>query len=216
MARGEQASNKTYFKIGYENNDKDNGKPFFGEQKKINDKWESVTKDTFLEGHLMAIKKSSYDYRGKPQYTFEMLINGGDENYALQMNYGFFTRSILNSLATIENFGATKIKMEIYRNKDGFISVAVKNTTNDPDGERTDWLMPHTDLPKTDDPRWLNSFAYFIDLIHKRLEDEVGVPTNDSESTNVFTEKLAETIDAPIEKSEAPAGGNDPVDKLPF
>lgn len=201
MARGTQTSNKTYFKIGYENNDKDNGKPFFGEQKKVNDKWESVTQDGFLEGHLKEIKKSSYDYRGKPQYTFEMLIDGGEENYALQLNYGFFTRSILNSLATIENFGEAKIKMEIYRNGDGYVTVATKNTTNDPKGERTDWLLPHADLPKTEDPKWNDSFSYFIDLIHKRLEDEIGVPTNN-------VDVLANAIDAPKP--------NEDVDDLPF
>lgn len=206
MARGTKQSNKTYFKIGYENNDKDNGQPFFGEQKKEGDKWVVIAQDTFLEGYVKELKKSSYEYKNKPQYTFELVLDGGDENYALQLNYGFFTRNILNSLATIEDLGATKIKLEIWRNKDGFVTVGVKNTTVNPDGERTEWLLQQDKLPKTDEPKWLGSFDYFIDIIKQRLELTQGVPTDDKIA------ELAESIDA------IPSTDNDSeeVDDLPF
>jgi hypothetical protein len=185
MARGTQVSNKTFFKISYEKNaqgaiDKDSGKPFFAEQRKEGDNWISVSEDTFLEGHIIGIKKDSYDYKNKPQYTFELVINGGEENYVLQMNYGYFTRNILNSLATIEDFQATKLRLEIWRNKEGFVTVGVKNSTHDPKGERTEWLLKQNTLPKSDDPKWLASFDYFINMISQRLEDQTGVPTSNT------------------------------------
>lgn len=231
MARGSKQSNKTYFKVSYEKNangvvDKDNGRPLFAEQKKEGDNWINASEDTFLEGYIIGISKSSYEYKNKPQYTFEILINGGEENYALQLNYGFFTRNILNSIATIEDLAATKLRLEIWRNKNGFVTVGVKNSTHNPDGDRTEWLLKQDALPKTDDPKWLPSFDYFIDIIEKRLEMSTGVPTDDSvnqlaeamgaenpmEMEQEFTQRKA----AETEKATQPTSETDKVDDLPF
>lgn len=219
MPRGtDESTSKTYFKITYENNDKDNGRPYFAEQKKVNGDWKGVSDDKFLEGHVIGIKKDQYEYRGKPQYTFEIIIDGGDETYALQLNYGYFTRNILNSIAAIDDLGKTKLKLDIYRNKDGFVTVAVKNTTNNPEGEKTEWLLDHTKLPKNGTEKWLDSFTYFIDAIADNLPKPVEGLSQDVEMDAPMqvpenVEKLADAIDADIEKKPK---DDSAVDDLPF
>lgn len=175
MARGTETSSKTYFKINYENKDKDGGKPFFSEQKKVGENWEGISKDTFLEGFITGVSQDSYEYRGKPQNTFELTINGGDETYNLQLNFGYFTRSILNSLAGVSDLGKSKIRLEIYRNQQGFVNVAVKDTTTDPKGVRTDWAIPNMDLPKKETEKWLPSFTHFIGVIKGKIPENSEV-----------------------------------------
>lgn len=208
MPRGEQISNKTYFKIGYENNDKDNGKPFFSEQKKQGNEWISVSQDTFLEGELIGVSKSSYEYKNKLQHVFELLIDGGDENYALQLNYGYFTRSILNSLASVPSFGNVKIRLEIWRNKDGYVTVVVKYDTQ----ERIDWLLPNDKLPKLDDEKWLGSFDYFIGVISGNIPKKEKSEDHDPFSDEALSQeqKFAE------QKAEQQAPPPDEEDDLPF
>jgi hypothetical protein len=229
MARGTQSSNKTYFKIAYEGNDKDNGQPFFSEQKKEGDNWVGISKDTFLEGKIIGISQGSYEYKNKPQYTFEIIIDGGDENYALQLNFGYFTRSILNSLAPITDLNGTKLRLEIWRNKDGYVTVAVKNSTVNPDGEKTEWLMDHKKLPKLDEPKWLESFTYFINVITANLPTGeaagLGVVKMDGDNTEMIAETLEMTEEdktiegmtegAPTTEKKIAQNGEE-VDDLPF
>jgi len=212
MPRGEQTSNKTYFKVAYENNNKDKGNPFFAEQKKIGNEWTGVSHDTFLEGKVIGISKNSYEYKNETQYTFELLINGGDENYALQLNYGYFPRNILNSIASIKDLANTSIRLEIYRNKDGYVNVAVKNTTNKHEGERTDWLLEVNKLPKLKDEKWEDSFNYLIDIIKDNLlKSTAESPEMGAQNDNPIEEPQVESSkpkQKPLEEMED--------DDLPF
>lgn len=172
MPRGVQESNNVFFNITYENNDRDNGKPFFSEMKKSGDVWEPISQDTFLEGKLIKIEKSSYDYKkGKQtltQNTFKLKIDGGDETYSVDFNYNYYTRSMLNALSSIEDFSNTTVKISIYRNKDGFVSIY---TTAD--GEKSEWTIQPAKLPGKDDKKWLNSFDHFIDTINSNIPEQV-------------------------------------------
>lgn len=214
MPRGKQESNKTYFKVAYENNNKDKGQPFFAEQKKVGDEWKGISEDTFLEGKIVGISNSSYEYKGEKQHVFELIINGGEENYALQLNYGYFTRSILNSIAPITDLANTELRLEIYRNKEGYTTVAVKAN-----GDRTDWLIPNKQLPASGEEKWNASFEHFIGIIKENIpKEKEPVGLKDKVDMDLPVEKLAEAIDAekPEDINKSDTEDNIDPDSLPF
>jgi hypothetical protein len=209
MARGTQESNKVFFKIDYENKDRDNGKPFFAEQKKVNGEWTSTGNDTYLQGILKSIKSSSYEYtKGKKkmtQHTFTVEINGGDEVYSLDLNYSYYSRSLLNSLSSVKDFSVADVKISVYRNKEDFV-----NLYTEVDGERTEWTIPPSKLPKKEDDKWLGSFDYFINMINDAIPNDPIEML--SESLHLETEAAINASS----KSQNVEVGDDEDDDLPF
>ncbi len=173
MARGKSDNNKIYFKLQYENNDKDNGRPFFAEQKKVDGVWKGVTQDEYIEGKVLSVASSSYEYKKKTQYTYCLVMEDGEEVYSIEFGYGYFSRSILNSIASIKDLGDAVIRLEVYRNRDGFVNVAVKR-----DGDRTDWALEAKSLPKSEDEKWNGSFDYFIGLITNNIPEKKETADN--------------------------------------
>lgn len=160
-------SNIKYLKVVYENKDKDNGKPAFGVMEKVNDAWVVGQTDTTLSGRLIGIEKSSYEYKSKPQYQFKLKIQDDTDTFSLDLGYSFFSRNILNSISTIGKLETVDLEINIWRNKEGFVTVGVKAN-----GEKTEWKLKQSDLPKSDEPKWLASFDYFIDLITPNLSTD--------------------------------------------
>jgi len=216
MARGKQESNVIFFKVAYENNDKDAGKPFFAEQVKKGDSWVDSGDDTFLEGRVIGIEKGSYEYKkGKKtltQNTFKLKLDGGGETYVIGFNYNYYSRNILNTIAAIDDLGSAVVKMSVYRNKDGFVSIYT--TVN---GEKTDWAIDAKKLPSNEDDKWEASFDHFIDTISANIPakvDGLGGSFDDAVDS-VAAEMRAHTEAANRRASKDDVVVDDPQD-LPF
>ena len=200
MARGTaQQSNKLMFKVAYENNKPKSGKPFFAEMVKNGDNWEPQGEDTFLEGKLVGIEKSSYVYEGDTNYTFKLIIDGGDETYSLELNYSYYTRSLLNSLSSITDFGLGTINISIYRNSKGYTTLMVRYSAGE-----CDWTIPFDKLPPVGDDKWIPSFDHFIGLIAKAIPEQLGGGSDDSMPNNMELE--TEHAEAVEEKKAAKKG----------
>lgn len=216
MARGKQESSVVFFKVAYEDGNRETGKPYFAEQKKEGDSWLDSGDDTFLEGRVIGIEKGSYEYKkGKKtltQNTFKIKIDGGEEVYVIGFNYNYYSRNILNTIAAIQDLGSAVIKMSVYRNKDGFVSVY---TTVD--GEKTDWAIDAKKLPANDDAKWEASFDHFIDTISSNIPKQVDGLGGSFESA---VEEVDAEMDAHTKAAEKKSSKESVVveedDDLPF
>ena len=196
MARGKNESNKTYFKVDYDNGKPKTGNPYFAEQVKVNGSWVGQGEDTFLEGRLVGIKQSEYMYDNEVKKTFELTIDGGDEFYSIQFNFAYFTRGLLNSLASIKDFSSKSVKISVYRNKDGYTSFFTEFG-----GDKTDWLLENDKLPKHDDGKWNESFDYLIKTIKEAIEvnknNKTNEPNSDASSMSIEQEAAVKASNEP-------------------
>lgn len=191
MGLTSSTSNIKYVKVAYEGGDKDAGKPSFGVVGKKNDKWEVIETGTSISGKIIGIEKDQYEYRNKPQYQYKLKIQDGSDIFSLELGYGFFSRSLLNSISGIGDLSGKVITLSIYRSKKDFVTIYttyVEETDKGVSGseQRAEWELKPENLPGTDDDKWLDSFDYFINKIQGCLApEEINQEKSDSSNFQV-------------------------------
>ena len=105
---------------------------------------EEIERFDAIEGVLSAINVRSVDIKGEPTQFLDLIIEDGGETYALstQLNGGV-SRSILLSLASVQNFVGARVAINPYLSKDGeHTNVAVRVN-----GQKVSWVVSVDKLP---------------------------------------------------------------------
>ena len=191
MARGTSSNEFVFIKKVDIEDDNNLKVPHWGLQEKKGGEWKITETYNYISGQLIGIEKGSYEYKkGKKTFTqhqFIMLLKDGDEKMKVSINYSYMSRGILNSLASVENFGGKVVKLTLYTNKDEF--GACYTTV---DGERVEWNLNPKDLPGHDDAKWVASFDYFINKIVDVIPKEEVEVLDDIDDVIAEAEKEAE------------------------
>ena len=215
MGLSTKNTNIKYVKVIYENNDKDKGKPSFGIQGKVEGIWKVVEQGDNLSGKIIGIEKDSYEFKGKPQRLFKLKVQDNDMNYSLDLGYGYYSRNVLNSLASIGDLTGHLIEFSVYRNKKDYVSIWVTN-----DGEKTEWDLDAKELPGTDDEKWDESFDYFINKISKNLApDEIstlGDTTKIEDIEYETPENSPDNKEESVQEEQSEEQEQKEADDLPF
>ena len=90
----------------------------------------------WILGYLYKVEKSDYPYKGETKQALKMYFKSGEDTYVLGGTYTSIMRSIINSLAGADAFGA--ILLRLYVNKTGFPSIWCQNVA-DPMDWKYNW-----------------------------------------------------------------------------
>lgn len=227
MGLSDKKPNQKFVKVVYENGDYKAGAPSFGIMGKIGGKWEVAERGNNLTGFVVGIETDAYQHRNVWQHQVKLKLQSDGENYSLELGYGYYSRNVLNSLAGVGDLSGKEIEFSIYRNKEDYVSIFVKAN-----GEKVDWAVEASKLPKDDDPKWMSSFDYLIEQIKGCLApaDESGASFAPVEAGDPIgaTEPAGPTttpkpvMDLPPENetpppTSVPEGGiGNELDDLPF
>lgn len=120
-------------------------KPYFSvTQRNEEGKYVETTRATSVCGALTGLRVSESSYQGTPYSRIAISLSDKGENYVLDLRHNISTRSLFNSLFSFQNKGA--LSVEIYRNKAGYTSYALKEN-----GEALHWKHKLEDLPKVEE-----------------------------------------------------------------
>lgn len=88
--------------------------PFFSvTQKDENGKYPEIKQVNSVSGHLVGIKKESYEWEGEKVNTFKLEMRDGDEVYIVTFGYNMISRNMLNCLAACENISTVELKVYV-------------------------------------------------------------------------------------------------------
>lgn len=178
-------SNKTNeFKFINITNDDADDQRFFGLMDKKGDDWIVIDKFRNFDGNLLDIASGSYNYeKGKKTITqpkVTLTFNSNDQSYKIDMNYNYLTRSVLNSLCSIESFGGREVSLTLDRKGD-FDKCYVNL-----DGEKTSWKYANSDLPLQDGKRntqFNDAITDMIKEVKSNLKEVESAPPPTEEPT---------------------------------
>lgn len=188
--------------------------PFFGINEKVDGEWK--IKETFkhFNGLMKDIDLSSYPWENQVVDTVKMTFDDVGQKYVVEagLNTGIM-RSLLNSLCNCEKIG--EVSMDLYLNKEGYASIAIKNSD-----ERTDWKYKKEDFPvvqKNKKGVVIDDEAYieFLRGLVKEVKDQLASQNSGSNKS----ESQAENRGSKMELSVDDSGDGKMVkgnDNLPF
>lgn len=164
-------------------------------------KWEDKETHNSFSGYLMDIETKDFEFQGNPGTT---LITKWKDNsgatFQIEQNFKIgISRSLINSLAGIDNFG--EIAMSLYTNKKGYASIWVKN-----DGQDVNWHTKVEDLPKPeplknkkgeiisyDDSDATEFYLGLVKLIKQKVDDG-GLPVGNEERVTPSAKQVAASM----------------------
>lgn len=203
-----------YVKTNFEEKNAD---PTFIVTAKKDGEYVEVKRGSRVSGTLLKIEKDSYEYKGKPIPKFKLKMKDGDEVMVVEFKYNLISRSILNALLSIIDFG--KISITLVKGKK-FSQAFVNN-----DEATARWKYQYDELRdkvvKKDngdnDYTKLNEFfAEQIDVINSRLNISEDLLKDVNISAKESAEGLADDFPE-IDRSEiAPLEKSSGIDDLPF
>ena len=91
-------------------------KPYFSFRKKTGDKeYTEVAKDTSFSGTLAKVLTHEREYQGVKSPRVKIIFEDGDDSYILDMSYTILSRSLFNSLLSLESM--EELILQIYQTK---------------------------------------------------------------------------------------------------
>lgn len=139
----------------------------------------------FVAGKLTKIVERSQEINGKTIVFYDFLIENSGVKYKLStIKDSNNSRSIINSLLSVENLAIAEIKISPYENKNGFTNISVYAN-----GQKTDWCVASEQLPKIEEVKLKNgnvvrdsgelvaTFERFVDELNARLNRELDPRT---------------------------------------
>jgi len=144
---GSDSNNKLLtFKLKTKNVDK----PYFEVKSKVDGKWTVLPeKPTNVEGDLVKVEVTEEEYEGNVSDKVKLYLADDQrgETYLLDLYLTFTTRSLFNSLLSLEKF--ENVKIGVYNTKpndQGKVYPAISLRQGD---NRVDWKYSKDQLPKT-------------------------------------------------------------------
>jgi hypothetical protein len=143
---GVQSDKKLYVLNLVEKTENEAVKPYFKvlEKNEETEKWvDTGNQITDITGDLASVSVSSFEYKGDEIKKVNLLIvdEEAKEAYLIGLSFKTASRSLLNSLLSLENNKGVTIK--VYRNKKG--KVSFYTTQN---GDRVAWKFAIEELPQ--------------------------------------------------------------------
>lgn len=130
---------------------KDLDKPYFSFVSKVEGKYIEVAQASSFTGTITEVKSGSFDYKGIPTPTITITMADGDEVYVFDQTFSIASRSVFNSLLSLESMEQITIQIyltkpnEKYGNK-RFRQISLRQGEN---GDLVEWKYSIEDLPKT-------------------------------------------------------------------
>ena len=144
-AKTNSGSNKRFYSLKAKTSDSDPN-PYIGRQEKGESGWQIAEKFNSIEGRLISIAHSSYEYQGEQKTKIIIGLDDGHEEMSLEGNFNSLVYSIINSIAGTNNLGNIEINVWLSKeivNGKNYPKCAVKN-----DGEKTKWKYDWNNVPK--------------------------------------------------------------------
>ena len=119
--------------------------PAFILTEKVGESYVKSDPCNYIQGELVDIKKSSYEWEKRKVYQVELLIYDPEDGstYKVEMGYGGLTRSILNSLISVPDYSDIKIRVYRYTRKTDGKEIAgaqvIFNYSRDP--QKAEWAV---------------------------------------------------------------------------
>lgn len=189
-AKNQTGTRKTFFSLKAKTSDSD-PTPYIGRQEKGDAGWHIAEKFNAIEGRLVSIAHSSYEYQGEQKTKIIIGLDDGNEEMSLEGNFNSLVYSILNSLAGTNNLGNIEINVWLSKelvNGKNFPKCAVKN-----DGDKTTWKYDWNNVPKAKDVKVGNKTykddSDVVEFWKKEVEGiaariKVAAPAETSQPTN--------------------------------
>lgn len=128
MPMGDNNNGQRYF-VSIRNEKDDTTDPHFQVKTKTGPKQYDRKPDVqWILGYLYKVEKGGYDYKGEWKTTAKFHLKSGEETYVLEGTYTSIMRSIINSLAGADLYGA--ILLRLYINKVDFPSIWCQNVAD--------------------------------------------------------------------------------------
>lgn len=101
--------------------------PYFSILGKVDDKWCEVDTATTVTGKLTKIVKKVGEFEGNEIISVQLFLKDEEveENYIIETKLSMISRSLFNSLLSIDNF-SEPITIDLFNNKKGYGSAAVR------------------------------------------------------------------------------------------
>lgn len=185
---------------------KDIPRPYFGRKEKVDNEWKTTEQFDTFNGQLRSMELGSYEWNGKRVETLAMFMRDPDGSMSkIEMSFSNgLTRSIINSLASVDNISEGDFRMSVYVNKSDYSAVSCQM-----DGKKLSWKYEIKDFPQ---PR-------------KVKVNSTTEVTDSEETDNFFREVVKNELmpqlepvpsrDMGEEQHEAAPSG-EPIDDLPF
>lgn len=101
--------------------------------------WETIEEVNCIQWYLIKIVQDSYDHEGKKIESIKIYLAEWDDVLVLNTWFNNISRTILNSLASVESYGYLKILL--YISKESYKSVYITD-----DWEQLKWKYPIEEL----------------------------------------------------------------------
>lgn len=110
--------------------------------RKQGDEYVEIDRQQDFSGHLVSVAMKTFTFQDEEKETVELKLDDGTDVYILNVNFSNIGRSIINSIASIEDFGK-ELLISCYRNKAGYASASCRYGLGS-----LDWKYPLSDIPK--------------------------------------------------------------------
>ena len=107
-------------------------------------KWEVTEQYNEIEGVIKSIEHVEREWKGKIKHGCSIIMQDGMDTYKVDCGFNDLLRSILNSVASVENF-SDPITIRLYINKAGYAASYLEQR-----GERISWKYSPDDQPKVE------------------------------------------------------------------
>lgn len=147
MLGNDQQNNNKFMilKIRTQDAEKHPISPYFSVNTKVDDKWAETNQVTKLAGTLNKVEISKAEWEGAEYDVVKLRFTDDQagEDYLLDLRLNLLSRSIFNSLFSLETFGDISISLYQKRGEKAYPAVSVKQRE-----ERVDWKFKLDEQPK--------------------------------------------------------------------
>lgn len=156
--------------------------------------------DSF-EGILKNIIKRETTINNKPAIYYDLIMENSGNIYNFSVTYnGSPARSIILSIASVEDIKGKYIKISPYLSKNGYLNVSVYIN-----GERSSWVVPKEQIPPVkkvvygskeidDDSDRIAMVDSYVNLINQRLRKIVDEETGETFDPEEVADDLPEEL----------------------
>lgn len=117
--------------------------PYFQITKRVEDQWVvQEDKPTSVSGTIYKVQQKVTEWKDEKIPRIDVYLKDGEDAYKIELKYTLLTRSILNSLISLED-ASKVVELSLYTNKKGYSAVMVKAGD-----EILRWKFSLDELPK--------------------------------------------------------------------
>jgi len=160
-------------------------KPYFEISKKEGKEWKIVDDQTIssITGDLSKVEVVEEEWQGDKYFRVKLFLRDGDESYLVPLRLSIASRSLLNSLFSLEDF--SNITIKYYQTATGYDAYFVSQ--ND---ERVAWKYDTSEIPAADE----------VTLGKKKIRDFTKVDSFYVEKVNELAQRLNKANSRPKSK----------------